>query len=127
RDGKKEEKTVVLEARSGAQFAVNTSSPSVSANLNSLGLSVQDADKATTEKYGKKYGVLVTGVTPGSEAENRGIQKGDLITSVDNEPVKTADELKKIVKSRKPGDALLFRVTTTSKLSAYLALEIPKK
>ncbi len=127
RDGKREDKTVVLEARSGAQFALTTTSSSSSTDLNSLGLNVQTADKATAEKYGKKYGVVVTGVTPGSEAENRGIQKGDLITSVDNQPIKNSDELEKMVEAHKPGDALLFRVTTSSKVSAYLALEIPRK
>ena len=127
RDGKKEEKTVVLEARSGSEFAATTSSATASADLSSLGLSVQSADKPTAEKYGKKFGVLVTDVTPGSVADDRGIQKGDLITSVDNQPIKTVEELDKIVKARKPGSALLFRVTTPSKVSAFLALEIPKK
>ncbi len=127
-NGKKEERTVVLKARSGGQFAVNNaSSTSSSADLSSLGLSVQNASKDTLTKYGKKYGVLVANVAPGSEADNRGIQSGDLITSVDNQPVKNTSELQKIVKAHKPGDALLFRVTTPSKVSAFLALEIPKK
>ncbi len=128
RNGKTEEKTVTLEERSGESFAAVTGAgASKSANLSSLGLSVQDADKAALEKYDAKNGVLVTNVTPASEAYNRGIQQGDLITSVDNKPVKSTGDLEKIVDAHKPGDALLFRVKTTGKVSEYLALEIPQK
>ncbi len=128
RDGKTEDKTVTLEERSGSSFAsVSGSESGGSANLSSLGLSVQDADKATLGNYDAKYGVVVTGVQPASEAFNRGIQQGDLITSVDSKPVKSTDDLEKIVDAHKPGDALLFRVKTKDKVSEYLALEIPQK
>lgn len=125
RDGKSEDKTVTLKERNGEEFASATGSET--ATLQSLGLSVQDADKATLNKYSEKHGALVTGVNPGSEAQDRGIQQGDLITSVDNNPVKSASELEKVVNSHKPGDALLFRVTTSNKAKEYLALEIPEK
>ncbi len=128
RDGKKEEKTVTLEARNGESFAsVSGNEEGGSAKLSSLGLSIQDADKATLAKYDAKNGALVTGVAPASEAYDRGIQTGDLITSVDNKPVKSADEIEKLVDAHKAGDALLFRVKTKDKVSEYLALEIPQK
>jgi serine protease Do len=128
RDGKTEDKTVILKERNGESFAsASGSSEGGSANLTSLGLSVQGADKATLAKYDAKHGVLVTDVQPASEAFNRGLQQGDLITAVDNKPVETTGDLEKIVDAHKPGDALLFRVKTKDKVSEYLALEIPQK
>lgn len=128
RNGKTEDKTVTLEERSGASFAsVSGSSGNGSENLNSLGLSVQDADKATLDNYGAKHGVVVTSVQPASEAYNRGVQQGDLITSVDNQAIKTTGDLEKAVDAHNPGDALLFRVKTKDKVSQFLALEIPQK
>jgi len=127
-DGNTEEKTVILKERNEEEFASsNTETGSNSTNLQSLGLSVQDADKATLDKYDAKHGVLVTGVASGSVAEDRGIQQGDLITNVDNKSVDSASEVEKIVSTHKPGDALLFRVITSNKVNAYLALEIPQK
>jgi len=128
RDGKTEDKTVTLKERNNEELASgNVSVTSTTTTLSSLGLSVQDADKETLGKYNAKQGVVVTAVNSGSEADERGIQKGDLITSVDNQPVKSPGDLEKIVNGHKPGDALLFRVTASNKTSAYLALEIPEK
>lgn len=128
RDGKTEDKTVTLKERNGEEFASAAGSAgSESTLLQSLGLTVQDADKATLDKYDEKHGVLVTSVNSGSETQDRGIQRGDLITSVDNKPVKSSSELQKIVSTHKPGDALLFRVTTSNKAKEYLALDIPEK
>ena len=119
---------LTLKERNGEEFASNDNeSGSTATTLQSLGLSVQDADKATLDKYDAKHGVLVTAVSSGSEAEGRGLQQGDLITSIDNKPVNSASELEKIVSEHKPGDALLFRIITSNKVNAYLALEIPEK
>ncbi len=125
RDGKTEDKTVTLKERTNEELAYNE--PSTSTTLQSLGLSVQDADKATLDKFNAKHGVIVSNVASGSEAEQRGLQQGDLITSVDNKPIESTNDLEKSVNAHKPGDALLFRVTTSSKVNAYLALEIPQK
>jgi serine protease Do len=127
-DGKTQEKTITLKERGGEEFASNSNGTEGSVTtLESLGLSIQDADKATLDKYDAKNGVLVTGVSSGSEAEDRRLQQGDLITSVDNKPVDSASEVEKIVGAHKPGDALLFRVITSNKVNTYLALEIPQK
>ncbi|HEY9167357.1 MAG TPA: Do family serine endopeptidase [Candidatus Kryptonia bacterium] len=128
RDGKTKDISVELKERSGETFAaVANGSDNSSANLGTLGLTVQDADKQTLDKYDAKNGVLVTDVASGSVAQSRGIQKGDLITSVDNNSIKSSRDLEKIVDSHKPGDALLFRVTTSAKANEFLALGIPEK
>ncbi len=128
RNGQTMKKTLTLGEASGSNFAtVTSSSSSSSANLAALGISVQNADKSTLKKYGAKNGVVVTNVQEASEAFNRGIQPGDLITTVDGKPVENSDGLKKIVNSKKPGDYLLLRVKTKSKVNEFLALQIPPK
>jgi Trypsin-like serine proteases, typically periplasmic, contain C-terminal PDZ domain len=62
----------------------------------------------------------VTNVTPGSEADDRGITAGDLIVSVDGKAVNSPEELVKIVNAHKPGDALLFRVISKDKSALSL-------
>lgn len=126
-DGKTEAKSVTLKERSAEEFASNSSNETSTTTLQLLGLSVQDADRATLDKLDAKEGVLVTDVVSGSEADQRGLHTGELITSVDNKPIKTADELEKIINNHKPGDALLMRVTDSTKTKTYLALEIPEK
>ncbi len=127
RNGKRLTLTVTLRARNGSEFAEASTGTAAASNLASLGLSVQNADKETLKKYDEKNGVLVTGVTAGSEAQDRGLQQGDLITKVDNKAINSVDDLNNIVKAHKPGDALLFRVTTQSKTNEFLALAIPSK
>jgi len=128
RDGKAQDMTVTLKERNSGEFASNNPDESSTATtLESLGLSVQDADKSTLDKYDEKHGVIVTNVVSGSEADQRQLHQGDLITSVDNTPIKSTGDLEKAVSTRKPGDALLFRVTTSNKTKAFLALEIPEK
>jgi serine protease Do len=125
RNGKKIDITVTLKERSGEEFA-SAEGISGKANLKSLGIDVAAADSQTLKKYDAKNGVLVTNVTPGSEADDRGITAGDLIVSVDGKAVNSPEELVKIVNAHKPGDALLFRVISKDKISSFIGVEIPK-
>jgi S1-C subfamily serine protease len=74
---------------------------------------------------GAASGALVESVQPSSPAQQAGIQAGnmqanagdnqvvlggDVIQAVDNQPVKTSDDLVNIVDSKKPGDAAQIQV-----------------
>lgn len=48
-------------------------------------------------------GVLVDSVTPGGPARQTGVQRGDIIVTVDDQPVSSADEFIQIVGSIEPG------------------------
>jgi len=64
------------------------------ANRAMLGVTPEEDDK----------GARVISVTPGSAAEKAGLKKGDIITRIDDEKIKEADDVSKIIRSHKPGD-----------------------
>lgn len=53
-------------------------------------------------------GLLVRAVRPGSPAEKLNLQPGDRIESMKGQPVNTREDLKNILKSCAPGDALVL-------------------
>jgi serine protease Do len=68
---------------------------------------------AVQRMYGK--GVVVQEVTPGSPAEQAGLQQEDVITAVDGKAVKTGDELVNEIASRKPGSKATLTYTRNGK------------
>ena len=64
-----------------------------------LGLSVQTLTEELAAQFDAKpgEGVVVTGVAPGSIAAMAGIDPGTLILQVNREPVKTADDFKRLL------------------------------
>src|ERR1700730_3594666 len=70
----------------------------------SIGISFQqDLPAAVGRVYGFKSGVLVSSVAKGGRAEQAGIKTGDIITSVDGQPIKDGDDLVNIITARHPG------------------------
>ena len=80
-----------------------------------LGFSVATVTPQNIDKYkldkGTK-GVVVAGVTPGSNADSEGLEAGMLITKVNGTPVMTADEFAAATKDVKSGDTLRLVVKT---------------
>lgn len=67
-----------------------------------LGVSLAETDGAPGAEVGE--------VRPGSPAEEAGLQAGDVITAVDGEAVPSAEELQRLIESKKPGDELELTV-----------------
>jgi serine protease Do len=61
---------------------------------------------AVAHVYGFKNGVLVSSVQPGFSADKAGIKAGDVITSVDGQPVKDGNDLVNNISARKPGTTI---------------------
>ncbi len=62
----------------------------------SIGVSFQEelsTNVITLKSLGAPYGVVIEGVEPGSPAEKAGLKGGDVITSVNGQPVKTGNDL----------------------------------
>jgi serine protease Do len=62
----------------------------------SIGVSFQEdlgTNPITLKSLGAPYGVVIEGVEPGSPAEKAGLKGGDVITSVNGQPVKTGNDL----------------------------------
>jgi serine protease Do len=71
-----------------------------------LGVVIDNVSSADAEVYGLSSiaGVEVTSVTPGEPADRAGLQLGDVILSINDEPVNSVPELQARVARFQPGD-----------------------
>jgi len=108
RDGKEIER----QAKVGEMEEESASATAKSPIHPSLGVTVQNLTPQVARELGlkKSAGVVVTGVEPGSPAEEAMIQVGDVIQAVNRKPVKNVDDFVKIVEKAKGGGSLLLLV-----------------
>jgi serine protease Do len=73
-----------------------------------LGVTLQDLSAPLAESFGMKSpdGALVASVMPGSAAAKAGLKAGDVITSFDGRPVRTAGDVSSRVGQAAPGEHL---------------------
>ena len=116
----------------------------------SIGINVLDdrLTKSIESQVGRKLnGVLVADIIRGSPAENSGLERtlvssdgsvkiGDLITAVDDQPVRQVEDLISAIEERKEGEtvqisilrggdpkrpgSIVMKLTTREKISGYL-------
>ena len=60
--------------------------------------------------FKEKGGVLIEEVNPGSFGEDVGLVKDDILVSINRQPVESADDVKRIQNTLKPGDPVVFHV-----------------
>ena len=75
-----------------------------------LGMGLQEVDPVTAAQQGLPPGALVSEVKPGTPAEEADLRTGMLIVEAGNKPVRSAEELRTILRAARPGDVLLLRV-----------------
>ena len=75
-----------------------------------LGLTVGAIPDAAKEQYDLPSGLYVSEISPGSDAVNRGIVKGDILLTVNGEPLTDTVQLTGLIASLSVGDTLLFTV-----------------
>jgi serine protease Do len=97
--------------------------------LDDLGFAVRALTEDLAQRFGYEgdEGVIVSNVTPGSEASRRGLSVGTLIKEVDQEPVKNVKEFEAAMKKakKKKGSALLL--VKQEWVTAYVSLKFPEK
>ena len=91
-----------------------------------LGFSVTKADEKTRKDRKVDSEILVSDVKRYSEADNRQMQPGDIILEADRKEVTSVPEFERLVKAKKPGDALMLRVKSANGVSRFIAVQIPK-
>ena len=75
------------------------------------GVSVQNLTDSDREQLGLKAGgVVIASVEPGSFAEDIGLQKGDVLVEINRHHVATAADVRNIMQSAKPGEAMAFKL-----------------
>lgn len=137
RDEQKSEKVITLKPRSenrttastddgeeGTDDVQETSARSI--DFSKLGFSIRKSDARTMKERDVTSSVIVANVKSYSEAFNRGLREGDIILEADKKPVGTVNDLEKIVKAKKQGDALLMRVKGAQGGLRFVAVNIPE-
>jgi serine protease Do len=81
-----------------------------------IGLSVTALTPNLARRYGFRTtrGLIITEVTPGSDAQRKGLQTYDIILEVNREKIATEDEWNAILGKKKSGEALLLLVRRES-------------
>ena len=127
RDGKEKEVTVTLGERPKDLSASRGGNEGGSEEQSSqkLGLSVQTLtpDLARQLKYEGDHGVLISSVTPGSAAEDAGLQRGDLIKEVNRKEISSVQDFEAAVKAIGKGDTTAFLVRRGAN-TFYVALQL---
>jgi len=91
-----------------------------------LGVSIQDLDGATRDAMGLDAdvkGVLIGDVFKGQPADKAGIKRGDVVTSVNGQPVDGPNELRLAVAAIHPGEKIpLELLRGAKKMTVYVTL-----
>ena len=79
---------------------------------NTWGFAVQEVGRAMAEKVGlpDDTGVMITEVEPGSAAQQKGLQAGDVIIEIEHSPIKSLAEFRKQIEPYKKKKSLLLTV-----------------
>lgn len=110
----------------------NDSGESAEATAEALGLSVVDLTPAIARQIGvssSQKGVVVSTVDPNSDAAQKGIRRGILITSVNRREVNNAADLDKAISSAKRSnrEAVLLRVQRGSREPRFVPVRLNEK
>jgi len=124
RDGKSLTKTVAVEKMPETE-AAKDESQQAPVRLG-LALSTLDADTAASLQTDAKEGVVVQQVAPGSPAQRAGIQRGDVIFSVNRTPVKSVKQFMKMAEGFKDGDVLQMLLDRHGS-TIFAVLKLPKE
>ena len=87
-----------------------------------LGVRVEELTDELARQLGyeDERGVLVSRVAPGSEADRRGLDRGDLIQAINRIEVESVDDYEDLLSAIEPGDAFMMRVWSRDNNSSEL-------
>ncbi|MCL5005210.1 MAG: Do family serine endopeptidase [Acidobacteria bacterium] len=81
-----------------------------------IGVTFQSQNNpALLRSFGANHGVVVDSVEPGSPAERAGLKRGDVILAIDGHPIRSGDELVRIISDRKIGSELQINLLRNGK------------
>ena len=107
-----------------SNFSKNGLSVNSDGSLEKFGLTLQQLTPELAKKFGYKEnsGLIISGVTSGSPAEEAGLKAGQLVEEVNRERVRNLKDLDNVLKQSK-SDMLLLRVRVGN-YSTYVVLEV---
>ena len=78
-------------------------------------LGVTSQDGAASDGSSQRAGAQIVSVSPGTPAAEAGLQKGDVVVKVDDEPVDSSESLVASIRERAVGDAVELTVLRDGK------------
>jgi len=124
RDGDKE--TLAESSRSDKDESNEDVEQSKPISVKELGITVSSLDSKAKKKYEIENGVLVEDLEDFGIAQERGLQKGDVIINISGQAVTSPKQFQKVVEKLTTGDAIMLRVKGQDKKTRFVAIEIPK-
>ena len=117
RDGKEMSLPIIVGEMKEAEVATTT-------QAGELGLTVQPLTPQLAENLGieRGEGLVISAVTPGSNAEEAGLRSGDVITEINRQPVKNLADYKRELARNEKAKSVLFLVRRGQN-SLFLALK----
>ncbi|MEW4466360.1 DegQ family serine endoprotease [Parasphingorhabdus sp. JC815] len=114
------------------QMGTDENGASAEATAEALGLSVVDLTPAIARQIGvpsTQQGVVVSTVDPNSDAAQKGIRRGFMITSVNRRPINSAEDLDKAISTatRSNREAVLLQVKRGARDARFVAVRLRKK
>lgn len=99
-----------------------------SSSFEKLGIEVESLTPQVAEKLGMKvdHGLAITDVRSGSPADLAGLTSGMVITEADRQPVKTVDDLRKIL-DKKPLDKGVLLLVKSTNGSRFVVIQVESK
>ena len=96
-----------------------------------LGVTVEEMTSQLAGYFGARDGMLVTSVAEGSSAERAGLKAGDVITSIDGNPVRSRQDLLRGLRDASSGGEVTIGIVrdkneTTLKAQIEAARRIPR-
>ncbi len=134
RDGKKINKKVKLEERTGSGELISKDSDNngkedeakedKKLNFDKLGFTVEPVTKEIKEAFAVDGGALIASVNRGSQAAERGMSPQGVIVKADRQKINSISEFKKILNAKKSGETILMQIKYKDQ-NRMVALEIP--
>ena len=126
RDGKRKPITVKLGKRPPTEELYGNLRPETTEEL---GFTVRDLTDEWAKRFGyeDEKGVIVTEVDPGSQAAEKGIARGTLITEVNRKPVCNTKQFNDEIKQAKKNGGALLLVKLTNGYSKIIFIEFSKE
>jgi S1-C subfamily serine protease len=92
--------------------------------FNKLGFTVAPLSSENKDNFDVTTGVYIKSVDRNSTSSARGLTQNGVILYADRQEIKTTGQLKKIIDSKKSGEAIMFKVKY-SNANLLIAVEIP--
>jgi serine protease Do len=124
RDGKEMPLSLTIARLTEKEETVASATPDA-AKRGRLGVVVEPLTPEMTRGRGAsdKHGVVVRSVQEGSPADLAGIRSGDVITEINRQPMKSVEDLRRVVEQQQAGSSLLLLVTRDG-AARYLTVKV---